>query len=87
MISQRILGATRTIGKSQGYLGLSVRDTVVNCTVNGDETPCMETAWEPTPDELARLNAGAPVILRILGTVHPPVMIDVATQGEENEHI
>jgi hypothetical protein len=77
MISRRIEGATRTIGKSQGYHGLSIRDTTVNCTVNGDGTPLMETAWEPTPSELERLNAGAPVILRVLGTGHPPVMLEV----------
>jgi hypothetical protein len=37
----------------------------------------MVTAWQPTPDELARLNAGASVHLRVLGTVHPPVMVGV----------
>lgn len=78
MISKRIEGATRTIGKSQGYIGLAIRDATINCAVNGVDTPCMETAWEPTPDELARLNAGAPVILRVLGAAHPPVMLEVA---------
>ena len=77
MIGKRIEGTTRVIGKSQGYIGLAIRDTTINCTVNGGETPCMETAWEPTPDELERLNAGEPVILRILGTAHPPVMVEV----------
>jgi hypothetical protein len=42
----------------------------------------METAWLPTPDELQRLLAGSPVILRVLGTSHPPVMIEV---GEVEE--
>lgn len=72
-----IAGATRVIGKSQGYLGLPLRDVLVNDTVNGSSTPAMETAWEPTPDELARLNAGAPVILQVLGTGHPPVLLMV----------
>lgn len=70
-------GATRVIGKSQGYLGLPIRDEVIACSVNGPETPRMVTAWQPTPDELARLIAGASVHLSILGTVHPPVMIEV----------
>jgi len=70
-----IAGATRVLGKSQGYLGLPLRDVLMHDTVNGPSTPAMETAWEPTPDELARLNAGAPVILQILGTGHPPVML------------
>ena len=72
-----IEGATRIIGKSQGYLGLPVRDEAISCTVGGDGTPCMVTAWQPTPDELARLNAGASVHLRLLGTAHPPVMVEV----------
>lgn len=76
----RIAGHTRIIGKSQGYLGLPIRDITTECTVNGAETPAMETAWLPTPAEIAAINAGAPIILRILGTGHPPVMIYV---GEE----
>ena len=74
-----IEGATRVIGKSQGYLGLPLRDEMVNCTVNGEGTPSMVTAWQPTPDELARLIAGASVHLRILGAAHPPVMVEVGT--------
>ena len=72
----RVAGATRVIGKEQGYTGLPLRDEVINCSVNG-LTPSMVTAWLPTPEELARLNAGAPVHLRVLGTAHPPVMVDV----------
>ncbi|MBO9099988.1 MULTISPECIES: hypothetical protein [unclassified Rhizobium] len=72
-----IEGATRIIGKSQGYLGLPLRDAVVDCGVGGECTPVMMTAWLPTPDELERLNAGAGVILTVHGTMHPPVMIEV----------
>lgn len=71
----RIQGCTRTIGRSQGYYGLPLRDIVINDTVTGPNTPAMETAWLPTPEELAALNAGAPIILRVCGTGHPPVMI------------
>jgi hypothetical protein len=71
----RISGCTRTIGKSQGYLGLPLRDVVLDCSVGGDETPAMQTAWFPTPDELAAINAGAPIILTVIGTGHPPVML------------
>ena len=73
----RIQGWTRELGKGQGYLGLPLRDTVITCTVGGTGTPAMETAWLPTPDEIARINAGAPVILRVIGTAHPPVMLEV----------
>lgn len=71
----RVLGATRVVGKSQGYMGLPIRDELINCSVNGPETPVMVTAWFPTPDELAALNAGAPVHVRILGQVPPPMFV------------
>ena len=35
------------------------------------------TAWIPTPDELAALNAGAPVYLTVWGNGHPPVYVGV----------
>ncbi len=77
MIIARIANATRVLGKSQGYLGLPIRDELIHEVVNGPGTPSMVTAWEPTPDELERLNKGALVQLRILGVGHPPVMIEV----------
>jgi hypothetical protein len=72
-----IEGHTRIIGKSQGYLGLPLRDVVINSTVSGPETPAMETAWLPTPKEIEAITAGAPIILTIIGTGHPPVMLSV----------
>ena len=49
----RVTGCTRVIGKSQGYYGLPLRDEVINDSVTGPGTPCMVTAWMPTPDELS----------------------------------
>lgn len=72
----RIAGCTRVLGKSQGYLGLPVRDTAVIDSASGNKTHAMETAWFPDPKELEALQNGAPVILRILGQGHPPVMIE-----------
>lgn len=77
MIIGRIPGATRVLGKSQGYLGLPIRDELIEEGVNGAGTPCMVTAWEPTPEELERLARGAAVHVRILGSAHPPIMVDV----------
>lgn len=77
-----VTGATRVLGKSQGYLGLPVRDELIHCDVGGEGTPSMVTAWFPTPDELDRLLAGAPIHLRLLGTAHPPVMIEVGQAPE-----
>lgn len=73
----RITGCTRVLGQSQGYLGLPLRDVIINDSVTGPDTPAMETAWFPTPKEIEAITSGAPVILRIVGRVHPPVMIDV----------
>jgi len=72
MLPMAILGTTRRIGKSQGYLGLCVRDFEF-----ADGTPAMKTAWQPTPDELARLLNGELIYLTVLGTGHPPVLIEV----------
>lgn len=78
----RIKGATRVLGKSQGYLGLPVRDEVINDKVNGEGTPSMTTAWFPSPKELEALNAGAPVHVRLLGRGHPPIMVEVGEVPE-----
>lgn len=73
----RITGATRVLGKSQGYMGLPVRDEKIDTVVDGEGTAVMTTAWLPTPKELEALNAGAPVHVRIVGTAHPPIMVGV----------
>lgn len=84
MIIGRIAGATRVLGQSQGYLGLPVRDVVLTCTVNGTDTPAMETAWLPTPDEMERIIAGAPIVVRIMGTIHPPIMVEAGDAPAES---
>lgn len=73
----RIQGWTRELGKGQGYIGLPLRDVVITCSVGGPDTPAMETAWLPTPDEIVAIIAGAPIILRVIATAHPPVMLMV----------
>lgn len=77
MMIARISGATRVLGKSQGYLGLPLRDEVRNTTVDGPATHVMVTAWEPTPDELERIAKGAKIHLVVVGTRHPPVRMEV----------
>lgn len=77
MLNGRIKNATRVIGKSQGYMGLPLRDEKINCKVNGPDTPSMVTAWFPTPKEIKAILEGAPIHVRILGVNHPPIMVDV----------
>lgn len=78
-----IENATRVIGKGQGYKGLPVRDDLVFCPINGPDTPIMITAWLPTPKELEALNAGAAVHVRILGNIHPPILVEVGPIPEK----
>jgi hypothetical protein len=72
----RITGTTRVLGKAQGYMGLPVRDELVS------GQPAMRTAWLPTPKELEALNAGAPVHVIILGSAHPPILLEVGEVPE-----
>jgi hypothetical protein len=77
MIPGRIEHATRTLGAPEGWdeardgpcSGLAIRDE----SVGG--LPIMTSAWFPTPDELARIAAGAPVYLSVCGNGHPPVSL------------
>lgn len=75
MINAPIEGETRRIGEKQGYLGLSIKDDVINCRVNGPDTPVMITAWVPSEEELKTLNEGKPLFVMILGKQHPPIMV------------
>jgi hypothetical protein len=77
MIPARISGCTRALGAPVGWTpetsgpcsGLPIRDEAEG------GVPCMTSAWEPTPAELAALNAGGKVYLRVRGTGHPPVSL------------
>jgi hypothetical protein len=70
-------GYTRVLGAPPGWTAetsgrcgvLPVREEVLG------DLPCMTSAWEPTPDELAALVAGGKVYLRVVGQGHPPVMV------------
>lgn len=70
MLPLRISNATRILAETQDeYFALAILDEVV------DGQNHMTSVWEPTPKELADLNAGGAVRLTILGTGHPPVML------------
>ena len=72
MLPIRISNATRVLAETQDeYYALAIFDEVL------DGIPQMTSAWEPTPKELAVLNAGGTVRLTIVGNVHPPVMLSI----------
>lgn len=76
----RIQGATRVLGDAR-YLSLPIRDCML--LGEGPAKPCMESAWFPTPRELEALLAGAPIIVRLLGIAHPPIMVSVGERPLE----
>jgi hypothetical protein len=65
-----ITGHTRVCGKSQGFLGLPLRDEVLQVEGMGTVHQ-MTTAWFPTPAEIAAIQAGAPIHVSIWGSPHP----------------
>lgn len=77
-----IENAKRILGAQQGYIGLPIRDIEVNCSVNGEGTPAMQSIHYPSAEEVMALMGGAPLILTVLGVRHPPVMIEVGEQPE-----
>lgn len=79
MIIGRIRGATRVLGKPEGWdeqhpeiacQGLPILDLPAD-----QGGPAMVSAWFPTPDEVKRIIAGEPVYLSIFGHGHPPVAL------------
>jgi hypothetical protein len=81
MIIGNIEGATRRLGRPRRWTWVqSARDRIATLPVRDevvDGVPKMVSAWMPTPDEIARIVAGAPVYLSVIGRRHPPVRLSV----------
>jgi hypothetical protein len=86
-IPLRISHSTRTVGAPTEWdettngpcAGLTIRDELIS------GYPWMISAHEFTPEELARLVAGEPLLLGIVGSEHPVMFLHVGdwlTQGE-----
>lgn len=76
MIPQRHPGATRYLGAPADHD--PEKGSCAHLAIADIETsagPAMQSIWEPTPGELAQLNAGGKVVLTVRGQGHPPVMI------------
>lgn len=81
MQSLRIKGATHTLAKDQPqFNSLHIRRVTYD-----DGQVGLKSAWEPSPDELKRLNAGGSVVLEILSSAHPPVSLSVSHFGGETD--
>lgn len=80
MLPRRIAGATHRFTPPSGHVDTpdrQIRDLYVRVA----DGVCL-SAWEPTPEELAILNAGGSVILQVLGH-QPPVALSAAPSVEE----
>lgn len=84
MLIRRIQGCTRTLGQSQGYRGLPIRDEQRLQIQTGRKENFMLSSWEPTPRETELLMKGAPVILSVMGRQHPPVLIEVGNAEKDD---
>lgn len=83
-----IPGANMNLAETQEeYQTLPVRAEKITVIVSGDgevdDVPCMRSAWKPTRGELALLLDGGYVELCVLGTAHPPVMLNVVSYPEK----
>lgn len=75
-----ITGATHTLGKPAEMTDEQCAPLPVRVDIYADGLSTMvvmSSAWLPTAEELARLNAGAPVHVAIYGAVHPPINVTV----------
>ncbi|MDP3853650.1 hypothetical protein [Phenylobacterium sp.] len=84
MIPGRVAHFTRDLGKPADWdeardghcSSLPIRDEPI------EGYPTMLSAWTLLPGQLERLQAGAPVMLRIFGVSHPVVSLDVGEPPE-----
>lgn len=84
MIPRRIVGSTHALGAPEAWKVEThgICSTLhVRCEYDRG-LMTVQSAWEPTPDELAALNAGGSVVLSIVGGM-PPVMLSVEPAVDE----
>lgn len=76
MLIAHIDGATHMLGAPDGWTKDECGTLPVRMATS-TLGPMWTSAWTPTPDELARLNAGASVLLTVHSAGHPPVSLAV----------
>lgn len=91
MLARRHPTTTRDLGAPPGWKperhGRCAHLAIIDAQLDGQ--PVMQSLWEPTPQELASLNAGGFVLLTVWGIGHPPVSLTthlpVADEREAHE--
>ena len=74
MIPRRIANANLYMGAPEGWKPEDDGDCI-HLAVRSDGR-IFQSAWEPTPSEIAAINAGASIVLSVVGG-QPPVMLQV----------
>ncbi len=78
MIIKRIANATRDLGAPPDWDGRDLKCGVLPIRdVPTEAGSFMVSAWEPSPAELAALNAGESIKLWVRGSTHPVVALTV----------
>lgn len=55
------------------------------CLGEVEGVPRCISRWEPSPEERAAIAAGGPVWLWVVGTTHPPLVLDAQSPFEERQ--
>lgn len=74
MLIGRIANATRVM---HAPADMENCQPLAICDIDIEGNNVMLSAWLPTPEEVALMQAGQPVYLYIWGTSHPPVFVSV----------
>jgi hypothetical protein len=69
-------GQTNVLAKPKDMTDEECNALPVQMTKNG-EHPCMESVWELTEEDLAVIKISKCVRLRVIGTMHPPIYMEV----------
>lgn len=66
------------IGESQGYTGLHVHFGHTFDHARERQAPQLTTAYLPSPQEIAAIVAGEPIVISLINVrQHPPIMVSV----------
>jgi hypothetical protein len=86
MMIKIIKDFTRALGAPRDWdpVAMDAKIAILPIRDHVDEkgVPSMISQWEITPAELEKLNKGADIFLRVLGTTHPPVGLWVGEPPE-----
>lgn len=77
MMPEKIEGATHALGAPDGMTDDQCGALHVKLVIDPDIGPELYSVWRPSPEELARLAAGARVVLCVVGEGHPAVSLGV----------